>query len=81
MLYLSKKKSMRKNVPKGAATLSNLCVVLTTYLTFVFERQQVSRATGFVAFHLCAFDTSFNFCKLQIPDLRGEGNNTTQDYC
>lgn len=72
---------MRKNVPKDAGTLSNVCVALTTYLTFVLERQQVSRATGFVAFHLCAFDKSFNFCKLQIPDLLGEGNNIAQDYC
>lgn len=60
---------------------SNICVVLTTYLTFVLERQQMSRATGFVAFHLCAFDKSFNFCELQIPDLWGEGNNIAQDYC
>lgn len=72
---------MRKNVPKDAGTLSNVCVALTTYLTFVLERQQVSRATGFVAFPLCAFDKSFNFCKLQIPDLLGEGNNIAQDYC
>lgn len=53
--------------------LSNICV---REVASVVEEQ-----TGFVAFHLCTFDKSFNFCELQIPDLRGEGNNTAQDYC
>lgn len=40
----------------------------------------VEEQTGFLAFHLCTFDKSFNFCELRIPGLWGEGNNTAQDY-
>lgn len=41
----------------------------------------IEEQTGFLAFHLCTFDKSFNFCELRIPGLWGEGNNTAQDYC